>query len=87
MKNTLAAAEQFDLADALPIMIMMADEHGVVTFFNRYWYEYTGQPPFVRDAAEGWRACIHPDDVESLAQRWHDGIRNGTPVEAKYRPR
>lgn len=87
MRNTLAAAEQLGLANALPIVIMIADEQGVVTFFNRYWHDYTGQPPFVRDISEGWRAAIHPDDVEMVAQRWHDGIRRGIPVELKYRLR
>lgn len=68
-------------------MIMMSDGHGVVTYFNRCWHEFTGQPPFYKDAAEYWRTRIHPDDVSYVAEQWKAAVENKNVSEMTYRLR
>ncbi|GAC1614057.1 MAG: hypothetical protein NVS9B12_15020 [Vulcanimicrobiaceae bacterium] len=85
MISEQAGPEVIAFADTLPIMVMMSDPHGTVTFFNRRWHEYTGQPPFRKDAGEGWRAYIHPDDLPAVASQWGTAVQRGCAVEMKYR--
>jgi hypothetical protein len=69
-------------------MIMISDGQGVVTYFNRRWHEFTGQPPFFRDAAEYWRTRIHPDDVAYVAEQWKAAVERKKNVsEMTYRLR
>ena len=49
------------LADAMPQFVWTADERGMVTWFNRRWYEYTGLSP-ERSAGWGWRRAYDPAD-------------------------
>lgn len=81
----LIAETQRGLADALPVLVMMSDPDGVVNFFNRAWFEYTGQPRFERDVGEAWRNYIHPDDVQAVGEVWQAAMLNGTDVQVEYR--
>ena len=76
------------LADALPILVMISDADGVVRFFNRRWYEYTGQTPFERDHGDDWRSFMHPDDGEGVRSAWYDAVAKGERVvQMRYRLR
>jgi PAS domain S-box-containing protein len=76
------------LADALPILVMLSDADGVVRFFNRRWYEYTGQAPFERDTGNDWQGFMHPDDGEGVRSAWYDAVSNGERVvQMRYRLR
>ena len=81
------AETQRGMADALPVLVMMSDADGVVNFFNRAWFEYTGQPRFERDIGEEWRKYIHPDDVATVGAAWYAGMQSGKDVEVEYRVR
>ena len=81
------AQSQRVLANALPVLVMMADADGIVNFFNDAWFEYTGQPRFQRDSTEEWRAYIHPDDVQRVGEAWYAGMSSGSDVEVEYRVR
>jgi PAS domain S-box-containing protein len=56
------------------------------TYFNRRWYEYTGQTP-EQALSNGWVAVLHPDDREATAAQWAEARSNGTSydVEVRYR--
>lgn len=84
--DTIAETQRV-LADALPIPVMMSDPTGVVNYFNRAWFEYTGQPRFDRDVSEAWRNYIHPDDVITVGEAWYAGMMSGKDVEIEYRIR
>lgn len=84
--ETIAETQRV-FADALPIPVMMSDPNGVVNFFNRAWFEYTGQPRFDRDVTEEWRKYIHPDDVPNVAAEWYAAMQSGRDVEVEYRIR
>lgn len=76
------------LADALPTLVMMSGRDGVVSFFNRRWYEFTGQPFIERDASWDWRKYMHPDDGARVAKMWKESVALGHDViEMEYRLR
>jgi PAS domain S-box-containing protein len=72
--------------DALPTFVWFAEPNGEVTYFNRRWYEYTGQTP-EQALSNGWVAVLHPDDREATAAQWAEARSNGTSydVEVRYR--
>jgi PAS domain S-box-containing protein len=83
-----ASEAQRRLADALPILVMVSGPDGVVRFFNRRWHEFTGQPPFERDAANDWQAYIHPDDGPAVQRAWYEAVERGERVVTmRYRLR
>lgn len=83
----IIAETQRGLADALPVLVMMADPDGVVNYFNRAWFQYTGQAPFERDSEESWRQYIHADDVPAVADAWRVAVETGSDVQVEYRIR
>lgn len=53
------------LADQAPMMVFLADTDAVVTFWNRYWLDYTGQS-FEQALGRAWDEIVHPDDFQTL---------------------
>lgn len=84
--DTIAEAQR-SLADALPVLVMTSDPNGVVNFFNRAWFEYTGQPRFECDVTEEWRKYIHPQDAPEVGAAWYAAMESGSDVEIEYRIR
>ena len=73
------------VAQALPQLVWIAEPDGRVEWYNRRWFEYTGQSPELA-ARSGWLAVQHPDDV-AHAQRWPASARSGVPVTIESRLR
>jgi PAS domain S-box-containing protein len=72
------------LADAMPQIVWAADRAGRATYYNRRWYEYTGQS--VEDAGEaGWKLAVHPDDLPAAVARREVTLASGEVFEAEYR--
>ena len=63
LRHKLAASEERFrlLADAVPIMIWMADEDGLSTFFNRAWLEFRGRS-LEEEVGGQWMDNVHPED-------------------------
>ncbi len=57
------------IADQAPMMVFLADTNAVVTFWNRYWLDYTGQS-FEQALGRAWDEIVHPDDFHSLLQNY-----------------
>ncbi|HEY0741533.1 MAG TPA: PAS domain S-box protein [Chryseosolibacter sp.] len=72
------------LANSLPVIVWTADENGNVDFFNRLWYETTGQQP-EDTKGFGWTKALHPDDVERCLQAWNQALANRTFYEMEVR--
>ncbi len=84
----VALQAQRTLADAMPILVMMSDPDGVVNYFNRRWFDFTGQPYFERDVAWDWQKYMHPDDGPRVAAEWAEAVAQGRDViEMQYRLR
>jgi PAS domain S-box-containing protein len=62
-----------NLCDAVPEIVWTARVSGAPDFFNRRWFEYTGQ---TGDEAlgTGWLAAVHPDDAPSCWERWREAV-------------
>ncbi|HEY7993467.1 MAG TPA: PAS domain-containing protein [Candidatus Eremiobacteraceae bacterium] len=74
------------LAEAIPVICWTADSEGWIDWYNRRWYEYTGQTP---DEASGWgwQAAHHPDDFLEVMRRWPHSIATGDSFEMEFRLR
>ena len=74
------------LAESLPVICWTADATGWIDWYNRRWYEFTGQTP-EQSAGWGWQAAHHPDDFVDVMERWPRSIATGEPFEMEYRLR
>ena len=69
------------LAEALPQVVMFADENRRLTYVNKYYTHFTGIAS--EDVAHRWNDAIHPDDVPVI-----DVARaTGDAYEVEYRMR
>lgn len=75
-----------EIAEALPQIIFVTDGQGTVTYYNAYWYRYTGFSADGRDT-EGWAGAIHPDDLSHLLARSNAADERDGLFEAEYRIR
>jgi PAS domain S-box-containing protein len=68
------------LAEAIPQMVFTTDCQGKASYFNRRWYEYTGQSP---EESLGGRSyeMIHPDFQQEALRRARHSYSRGTPLE------
>jgi PAS domain S-box-containing protein len=75
------------LANALPQVVWTCDANGRLEWVNDRWTELTGlgREETLRD--KGGLGAVHPDDRESLQQRFADAIATGSPRELEYRIR
>jgi len=73
-----------DLAEAIPPMVWTAGPDGAVTYFNRRWFDYTGQEQ-ERAHAWGWMSAIHPEDSRAREEPWRQALRTGGIYEAECR--
>src|ERR1700693_150902 len=74
------------LAEAIPVICWTAGPDGRGDWFNRRYYEFTGQ---AADEALGWgwQATQHPDDFLDVMQRWPESVASGRPLEMEFRLR
>ncbi len=72
------------LSEAMPQIVWVARPDGYHEYFNGRWYEFTGMDPG-RSIGWGWRAPLHPDDVERSKRRWRQATASGEPYEIEYR--
>src|ERR1700745_4239328 len=72
--------------DAVPTLAWAAHPDGSAEFLNRRWLDYTGLTA-EQALGWGWRAAIHPDDLEGLVGAWRSSLASGTPVETEVRMR
>ncbi len=74
------------LAEALPQIVWTANAEGSVEWFNRRWYEYTGE---TQGFGEGWSwgRIVHPDDLARTTEKWEEARRQGALYEIENRTR
>jgi PAS domain S-box-containing protein len=72
------------LAEFIPQLVWSKKKDGEVDYFNERWAAYTGISQ--EDSMNrGWRAAIHPEDVEALDLAWEESERAGTSFMYDYR--
>ncbi len=74
------------IAEGIPEILWTARPDGAIDWYNRRWYEYTGQSP---EAAAGWggTAVNHPADLDRVSARWRHSVASGEPFEVDGRLR
>ncbi|HEX2865332.1 MAG TPA: PAS domain-containing protein, partial [Deinococcales bacterium] len=72
--------------DALPVIVLVADEHGQVVTVNDRWSRLTGLSAS-SSLGDGWLGAFHPDDRAALADRWREARAAGGSwrVEARLK--
>lgn len=70
------------LIDAFPAMVWICNADGNAEFFNRKWYELTGQSPET-SIPTGWGDVIHPEDGQQLADSWEQ-LRQSDLTEYEF---
>jgi PAS domain S-box-containing protein len=85
ISNQRAAEQRYrDLADSMPQIVWSARADGVIDYYNRRWYDFTGmEPGSIGD--ESWTPILHPDDVERTIATWYASVRSGNPYQIEYR--
>jgi PAS domain S-box-containing protein len=75
-----------EIINTIPMLAWSAGPDGSGEFFNRRWLDYTGLA--AQQARDwGWKAAIHPDDVNGLVDYWQSILASGEPGEAEARLR
>ena len=71
---------------AVPVFIARFDQHGILTYLNPYFYEYTGRDPAEPPTA-AWLACIASGDWATVQARALGAMQAGQAWEASFRCR
>ena len=80
-KAVKISEERFrDIADNIPILAWTADANGLIYWYNKQWYEYTGTT-LEEMHGWGWQQVHHPDYVDSVTEEWSKKIKEGNPYD------
>jgi PAS domain S-box-containing protein len=79
------AADFRTMADAMPQLVWTARPDGSLEYLNERWIAYTGHG--VEELGDDLSRVIHPDDLPSVMQTWHDALESGEPYEIEFRIR
>ena len=84
---TLKTRGRFEnLLELSPQVVWFAGPDGQITYFNPYWYEYTGLSE-KRALGDGWISAIHPEDRERVVESWQGAVNEGSDYEVELRLR
>ena len=72
------------MADLVPQIIWTSRADGLIDYYNKRWYEYTGleEKEFTD---QSWIHIMHPDDVPLLMRSWNTSVQKGTPFQLEFR--
>ncbi|HEX8426155.1 ATP-binding protein [Hymenobacter sp.] len=79
-----AAAEANRMLEGIPQIAWTANPAGTTTYFNRRWFDYTGQQAGLTQHFQ-WQPYQHPADADAAAARWQECLRSGEVFEAEFR--
>src|SRR5271163_3737084 len=74
------------VVDTIPAIVWSTLPDGSNTYVNKRFVEYSGSSG-EHMAGAGWKALIHPDDLERHAAKWMEAVATGKPVENEMRSR
>ena len=60
----------------VPVMVWSARADGYLDYVNDRWMQFTGMP-LERVQGNGWKAAVHPDDLEGFVRKWEYLLRHG----------
>ncbi len=74
------------IAEGIPEILWTARPDGSVDWYNRRWFEYTGQGTLEAGPTSS-AAVQHPADVARVEERWQRSVASGEPFEIDTRMR
>jgi PAS domain S-box-containing protein len=84
---TLRTKGRFEnLLELSPQVVWFGDPEGQITYFNPYWYEYTGLSER-KALGDGWIDAVHPEDRARVVESWQSAVREGSDYELELRLR
>ena len=84
-KALAAGEERFKvLADTAPMLLWMTGAEGKAEFVNSEYQKFTGRP-MESLLGEGWAELVHPDDVRSYLEDYHQAVKERKRFEAELR--
>ena len=72
------------MAEAIPQIVWTARPDGSVLYYNQRWVEFTGLS-MEESTRRGMATVVHPDDLETVIERWRGATRTGEVFSAEYR--
>jgi PAS domain S-box-containing protein len=88
MSEIKAITNRFEtLTKLAPVGIYMTDAKGVPTFFNDQWLKTSGMTleQAMSDKGFGSFAAFHPDDVETVIEKWFNAAQSKVPFSHELR--
>jgi PAS domain S-box-containing protein len=77
---------QVGVLQQLPVSAWTLRPDGTPDFVNQVWLEFADQTlDFVRSNPEAWMTAIHPEDRETAAMRFWEGVRSGESFSIETR--
>lgn len=84
---TLATRGRFEnLLELSPQVVWFGRPDGQITYFNPYWYEYTGLTE-KKALGDAWTSAIHPEDRERVVESWQSAVRDSSDFAVELRLR
>lgn len=74
------------LSDNITQMTWTNTPEGNINYFNQRWYQYTGLT-FEQTKDWGWKAIVHPDDLEETMSKYRASLESGNILELENRLR
>jgi PAS domain S-box-containing protein len=74
------------LAESVPVIVLRTDPNGWINWYNRRWYEFTGQT-LEEAAGWGWQTAHHPEDFLRVMEEWPKALATGQRIEIEFRLR
>jgi PAS domain S-box-containing protein len=72
------------LAESVPVIVLRTDPNGWINWYNRRWYEFTGQT-LEEAAGWGWQTAHHPEDFLRVMEEWPKALATGQRIEIEFR--
>lgn len=72
------------LADSMPQHIWTADPSGILNYFNRSVFDYSGLTE-QQILENGWIQIVHPDDREENTKQWMESVSTGKDFLFEHR--
>jgi formate hydrogenlyase transcriptional activator len=74
------------IIDTIPVIAWCTLPDGFGEFWNQRWLDYTGLP-LEAARGRGWRAAMHPEDLERIEKQWRADVASGKAGEVEGRLR
>lgn len=84
MREQAARTEAEAISELLPHVVFTSNNDLSITYYNNYWYYYTGTAQGTGLGRE-WEEFMHPDDLDNCIKAWQQAVSTGHPLELEIR--